>query len=187
MIKVLGRVSACAVLLFMAATSVSAAVVYDLHLPANGNVDAIHVQVTLPTYAINPLLIFDVNDPEVTAYSTGSLPLPFGVVGIDAQPLATLIGFALADDQSNFATLNPNYPGDFFVFNRLPDENGSFFSVAGTIAAVPPYVLDTATPTAQLIVSAAPIPEPASVLSFSTGAIIVGAILFRRRYRGANC
>ena len=168
-------------LFLLSSVPASAAVVYDLNLPANGNVDPIRIQVTLPTYLAGSLTVFDVNDPEVTEFSAGGIPITLGVIGIEVLPSVTLVGVALADDLNRFATLNRDFPDDFFAFTRLVHQNGSFSSVSGTIEAELPYVLDSPTPTAQLDVSAAAIPEPASVFTFGAGGIALCFLARRRR------
>ena len=181
MLTIVGKSLFCAVLFLFAATASSAAVVYDLSLPENGNVDAIHVQLTVQGYLVGGLDLFFVGDPEVTLFSSGSTALPFAVIGVAVSPSVTLFGAALADASGNFAVLNPNFPDDFFVFNRVPNQNGTFFSVSGNVAADPPFMLDTTTPTAQLVVSGEPVPEPASILTFATGAMVFALVRSRKR------
>jgi hypothetical protein len=183
MLKRIAKGWLCAVLFLLSTSAVSAAVVYDFALPPNGNIDAIQIQLTLPTHLTGSLRVFSVDDPEVTLFSTGSLSLPFSFIGVEVQPAATLVGLALADDAGVLAVLNRVFPDDFFVFNRMSDENGTFLSVAGRIEADLPYFLDTETPTAQLAVGQTIVPEPASLLSFGAGAVVLAALWRRKRMK----
>ena len=184
MLKLISQACLCAALLLLSTNPATAAVIYELNLPANGNVDAIRVQVTVPTFVTSSLFVVDMNDPEITLFNSGSVPLPNHSVGLAALPSMTRIGFSLADASGNLATLNRDYPDDFFVFNRLPNEIGTFSSVAGNIEASAPYTLDTATPIAQLIVSGQPddvfVPEPSSVLTTGAGMLLLGTIIRRK-------
>jgi hypothetical protein len=171
----------CAALFLLAARSGSAAIVYDFTLPANGNVDAIHVQLTFPRYPIGSLDNFTPDDPEFTFYSSGTSDLPFPLIGVTIAPSLTLIGVALSDGFGNIALVNHEFPNDLFWFNRVPNQNGVFLSVSGRLDATPPFMLETTTPTAQLVVSGDPVPEPASVFTFVMGAAVLGLLRSRRQ------
>jgi hypothetical protein len=159
----------------------SAAVVYDFALPANGDIDTIAIQVTVPSYLSGGLTVFMPGDPGLTSFSSGAMNLELLAFGILADPTETRVGVAIVDDSGLFAALNRDLPDDFFVFNRGASENGVYTSVSGTIEADPIYTLATTTPTAQLVVTVEPIPEPMSLLTFATGALSLLALRRARR------
>jgi hypothetical protein len=167
--KHLFRISA----LLLSAAPGSAAIVYDFTLPANGDIDTIELQITVPTYLTGGLTVLMPGDPQLTLFSSGALSLELLAFGIVVDPLQTRVGVAIVDQNELFATLNRDFPDDFFVFNRAADENGVFLSVAGTIEADPIYTLATTTPVTELVVSGEPVPEPTSVLTFATGALVL--------------
>ncbi len=188
MLKFITQACLCTALLLLSTNPATAAVVYELNLSANGNVDAIQVQITVPTFVTSPLFVVDPNDPEMTLFSSGNLSLPDSVVGIEALPTVTRIGITLGDAEGQFAILSREYAQNFFVFSRLPDELGTFTSLAGSIEATGPYSLRTATPSVQLTVSGTPdmdpvaAPEPASVITTGAGAslLLLGAFIRRK-------
>jgi hypothetical protein len=167
----------CALLVSVATSP--AAVVYDFSLPANGDLDAIEIQVTVPTYLSGGIIVFAPGDAGLTSFSSGALDLELLAIGFLVEEMETRVGVAIVDENDLFAALNRDFPDDFFVFNRGVGQNGAFSSVSGLIEADPIYTLATMTPTAQLVVSGSPVPEPASFMMLAGGAL--GLLALRRR------
>lgn len=156
----------------------AASVVYDFSLAANGEVGAINIEVTLadflPAAGLN---VFDLSAPEVSAFSS-DIPIDAAssFIGLDVTTTSTLVGIRLASAISEVLT-TLEYPNDFFVFDRTVTQVGTFLSSTGTV--VSEFSLDTATPTATLVVTN--VPEPASAVLLTFG--VAGAGAWRRRRR----
>ena len=155
----------------------AASVVYDFSLGANGDVGAIHIQLTFADLLPEgPLEVFGLTDPEVTSYSVGNPIDPAGaVIGVEVTANATLVGFFLSSATGDVVLYTFEYPGDFFVLARTPDQEGTFLSSAGTVRS--DLNLLTSTPTATLVVSS--VPEPATAALCGLG--VLGVATWRRR------
>jgi hypothetical protein len=157
----------------------AASVVYDFSLGANGDVGAINIQLTFADFLPEgPLEVFGLSDPEVTSYSVGNPIDPAGAaIGVEVTPAGTLFGFFLSSPIGDVVLYTFEYPGDFFVLGRTPDQAGTFLSSSGTVRS--DFNLVTSTPTATLVVSS--VPEPATTALCGLG--ILGVATWRRRRR----
>jgi len=151
-------------------------VVYDFSLDANGDVGAVNIQLTFADFLpVGPLEVFDLGRPEVTAYSSGTPIDPSSsFVGVDVAAATTLIGVYLSSAIGDVVLYTFEYPDDFFVLGRTPDQEGTFLSSAGTVRS--DFALATATPTATLVVSR--VPEPATAALLGLG--VLGVATWRR-------
>jgi hypothetical protein len=157
---------------------VAAAVVYDFSLPANGEVGAVRVVLTLPRF-ITPgdnLAFVPLDASLVTVTSDEDIDRSFSLIALNAKPGTTLFGIALVEVQGDLLLYTEKYPDDFFAFVRTPTQTGTFTSVSGLVGTDDDE-LDTRTPTATLVVSGT-VPEPTSVALLGVGAL---GLLARRR------
>ena len=157
-----------------------ASAIYTFELPANGDVSALTIELTLPDLlpAFTGLQVFDLIDPEVTAlsFTTPGFDPSEGAVGLEVTATETLVGVALFSPTDTIL-LTSDYPGDFFVFPRLPFATGTFASVAGNVSS--DRTLDTATPVGSLTVTS--VPEPITLSLLGMGLAAAGVRRYRRR------
>jgi hypothetical protein len=144
---------------------VVADIIYDFSLPANGSVGAIDIQLDFSAFVpsgegLSVYHLDNASDPIVSFTSVISLDASTSAVGIDVEDDTTVIGLELFDMSENSVLFNPT-PGDFFVFDRAPDDTGSTSGSGGVTSS---YSLDTSVPTGTLDVTNT-VPEP------STGAL----------------
>jgi hypothetical protein len=163
-------------LLVGGAKPATASVMYDFSLAANGDVGAISIQLTFADFLPEGSLdVFDLTRPEVTEYSASTALDPVAsAVGIEVTAATTLIGFFLTSAIGQSLLYTFEYPGDFFVLSRMPNQKGTFLSSAGTVSS--DFNLVTSTPTATLVVSR--VPEPATVALCGLG--VLGVATWRR-------
>ena len=163
-----------------AASSASAAVIYDFSLEANGDVGPVHVVLRFNDFLGNgSFVVVDPSHSAVQEFSVSAPLDPDSVAGVDVAPDATRFGIA-AYALGSFETLllTVDYPTDFFVFDRTPTQTGTFTSTGGLV--VSDLNLDSRTPTATLTVTEV-VPEPATVLLFGVAAM--GAVVRARKRR----
>lgn len=155
----------------------AAAVMYDFSLPANGEVGAVRLVVTLPGFIApgDDLVILSLEDSRVALTSDEGIDESESAIGLNTTPGTTLFGIALFGPQGALL-FTVDYPEDFFEFVRTPNQTGTFTSVSGLVVSQDDE-LETRTPTATLVVSGT-VPEPTSVALLGVGAL---GLLARRR------
>ena len=168
----------------LVARPANADVDYRFALPANGAVSAFSIDLRFPDLlAPDGLMVFTLaTSPEVASFSftTPGLDAAISVVGLQITPTATLVGVSLRNAAFAPLLFTDAFPGDFFVFPRLPLDQGGFVSTSGTVVSI--LALDTATPIASLTVGpVTAVSAPATLWLLGLGLLGFGAATWRGR------
>jgi hypothetical protein len=142
----------------------AASVIYDFSLPANGALGAIDIKLNVGSFLpAAGLQIASLAAPQVTAFSSGTpVSAADSVVGINVLAASSLFGIRLATASGSNVLFTTSYPGDFFIFERTPNQVGTFLSSGGNV--VSGLTLNTATPQATLVVTDSDaVPEPTTL------------------------
>lgn len=161
--------------------SALADIIYEFSLEANGEVDAINIQLAtsdfLPVGFVGGI---GLADPSISFTAGNGVVDTVSVIGVAIAPLGTLYGISLRN-LTDSVLGTPIFLTDFFAFDRAFDDLGTFTSVAGIV--ISDLALDTANPVATLRVyddTAVAVPAPPTLALIGLALVGLGWLRHRK-------